>query len=188
MNFIQLFSVIFLILPSIYEVICDNVNVNSTNLSTSSKIHVFLLKMLGKYELFAENEPKNCVNSTRVFNCTSNVETTSVGTTRARETTATTTEALPTTSTKKRGSRKTTKATSATTDLPFVIGEIKVRLDGGKIISELVKVKDYENKLILGLLRTGKISDLLIGYFKLYTSTTERVLTDSDYYDDDEDS
>lgn len=188
MKFIHIFTIFLITLSVVTKVSGDVINVESCGLSTGSKIHIFILKLLGKYELFGETETHNCNNIQNTSNC--NLKTKiSPETTTETITTTTTTEASTTTSTKKRGRRKTTTTVSTTTDLPFVVAENRLRFDGRKLISERVKVSESENNYYLAMIKAGRINYLPHGYHKMYTTTrktttTERILTDSDYYDD----
>ncbi|KAL7015333.1 hypothetical protein ACKWTF_016404 [Chironomus riparius] len=168
------FNLILMLLVSIKTVECADDQIEARKLSINSKIHIFLLKLMGKYELLT-TEPE--INSTTTLPTTTTQPTTT--TTRKPRKTKTTTTITP---------------LSTTTDLPYVVAENRMRFVPGRgLVNERVPVVDWENKMYLSWIKQGKIDELPIGLYKLYTTTmrtttTPRILTDSDYYSDSRES
>ncbi|KAL7015334.1 hypothetical protein ACKWTF_016405 [Chironomus riparius] len=165
----KLFYLILLLLTFINTRRCENLQDDAIKLSISSRIHMFLLKLMGKYELFPETTTTESQTST----------------------TATTTTTISATTTRKPRRTKTT-TTVSTTDFPFVIARNSMQFIPGRgLVNERVKVSDWENDKYLWMLKEGRIRVLPPGLFEMYTTTkktttTPRILTDSDYYSDSE--
>lgn len=141
-------------------------------LTFTSKIHIFMLKMMGKHDLI------DTINSAE----TSDPENTTA--------TSSTTTGLPTTTTKKLRKTKSTTTVSTTTELPWVYAETRIISVPKGLRNVLMPIEAGMNRHYQKWFKEGRSSMIPVGYHTTYTpkrvkATTPKVLTDSDYYEDD---